>query len=150
MTQEILHTLRRIEQISPQFSEGVADLRQRTETLLEEGKLPEKVVDTIFLNGLELDPEKHSVKLNGNKIPFTPKEFSIIWELAANYDELVTRGSLVKAAWEEDFDFDECTLTYMRYCIGRIRNKLQEEGSNLQILIQWGVGYRLTEVPRDE
>ena len=87
---------------------------------------------------LEIDPSRYTVKVNGNFIHLTKKEFEILCYLAKSSGRVITRDILLNEIWEEDAVVIDRTIDVH---IRKIREKLGAEYSNLIETIE-GVGYR--------
>ena len=89
---------------------------------------------------LVIDPQAHTVKIDGAEKELTAKEFDLLHTLASNPDHIFTRENLLKTLWEFDTAVDTRTVDIH---IQRLRQKL-EDGCCPQwrIATVWGVGYR--------
>jgi two-component system, OmpR family, response regulator ResD len=87
---------------------------------------------------LVIDPERREVVVKGEKIPFRPKEFDLLVQLAKSPGIVFTREQLLEQTWGYDFYGDIRTVDVH---VKKIRQKL----SNMQIdciHTMWGVGYK--------
>lgn len=86
---------------------------------------------------LELDSERHACSVDGRPLELTPKEFQLLFTLAARPGRVFPRRRLLDAVWGEDVAVTERTIdTHLR----RLRQKLGAHGAALQTVR--GVGYR--------
>jgi DNA-binding response OmpR family regulator len=95
-------------------------------------------VDRLIVTGpLRIEPESHSVTLDGANIGLTPKEFDLLYLLVANPGRAFHREFLIERMWGGEFEgFDRAVDNHIR----RLRQKLGEFGEKITTV--WGVGYR--------
>jgi len=98
-----------------------------------------------FKSGLlEVDFGSRCVKLMGENVKLSPKEFNILAALAANAGQVVTHRQLLLAGWEDP----RIDGQYLRSYIGLLRQKIEEDPAEPQIIVtEPGVGYRLALAP---
>ena len=108
---------------------------RRTESSQE--KSP--ATQVLRFDGLEINIENYSVKVNSKTIPFTPKEVEILHLLASHPGSVMNREQILRAVWGSDFDGDLRTIdTHIK----RIRQKITYDGSRWNISTVYGVGYK--------
>jgi DNA-binding response OmpR family regulator len=97
----------------------------------------------ITVDDLEIRPAAREVRLRGEEIKLTPKEFDLLEYLARNAGNVVLRERILDRVWGEDEYIDPRTLdVHIRW----LREKLEDEPSNPQrLLTVRGEGYRLVE-----
>lgn len=97
--------------------------------------------ETIYINGLEINKEKHTCLLYDKEIPLTKIEFDIIYYLASKKCEVVSSEELFENVWKEKyFDSNNTVMVHIR----RIREKLgTDKNTNKFIKTVWGVGYKI-------
>lgn len=89
---------------------------------------------------LEIDEEKHVVKVLGKPIGLTAKEFALLKFLAENEGRVFGRDRLLDSVWGIDVAIETRTIdVHMR----RLREKLGKAGKHLHTLR--GVGYKFSE-----
>jgi len=90
-------------------------------------------------DGLEINIENYSVKVNSKAIAFTPKEVEILHLLASHPGTVMSRDQILRSVWGNDFDGDLRTIdTHIK----RIRQKITYDGSRWNISTVYGVGYK--------
>ena len=91
---------------------------------------------------LHIDFGKREVRLLGEEVKLSPKEFELLRTLAEHAGQVVTQRRLLVAGWG-----DPATETqYLRSYIGLLRQKLEYDPSEPQIVLtEPGVGYRLRD-----
>jgi len=93
--------------------------------------------------GLHMDAEKRKVLLNGQKLSLTPKEFDLLWTMAAHPGRSYSRQELLNTVWGYEFSGYEHTVNAH---INRLRSKIEADVNQPQfILTTWGIGYRFKD-----
>ena len=93
----------------------------------------------IIVNDLELDLDKFEVKIRGEIIDLTVREFEVIKFLASQPGQVVTRETLLEKVWGYEYYGDIRTVDVT---VRRIREKIEKDTSSPKILItKRGVGY---------
>ena len=87
---------------------------------------------------LYVSPERHIVKVNGQDVTLTYKEFEILCLLMENEGVVLTRSVLMDRIWGCEFERENRTLDVH---IRTLRAKLGEAGSCIETVR--GVGYKL-------
>ncbi|MBI5400484.1 response regulator transcription factor [Candidatus Saganbacteria bacterium] len=92
---------------------------------------------SIHFPDLEIDPDRHEVKVLGKKVVLTAKEFQLLEYLARNKEKVYSRDRLLDAVWGVEVAIETRTVdVHMR----RLREKLGKAGKHLITLR--GVGYK--------
>lgn len=89
---------------------------------------------------LEIDQKGYTVRINGNPIDFSAKEFEVLRFFALHPAHVLTREQVFENVWgfSEFGDLNNVTVH-----IKKIREKIESDLSNPQyIKTVWGVGYR--------
>lgn len=81
----------------------------------------------------------YEVRVEGEKVIFSPKEVEILHLMAAHPEQAFTREQLLDSIWGFDFDGDSRVVDTS---IKRIRKKLPEN-SSLKVRSVYGVGYKI-------
>ncbi len=98
-----------------------------------------KKENKIIVNDLELDLDKFEVKIRGEIIDLTVREFEVIKFLASQPGQVVTRETLLEKVWGYEYYGDIRTVDVT---VRRIREKIERDTSTPKILItKRGVGY---------
>ena len=104
-----------------------------------ENEYSKKKENKIIVNDLELDLDKFEVKIRGEIIDLTVREFEVIKFLASQPGQVVTRETLLEKVWGYEYYGDIRTVDVT---VRRIREKIEKDTSNPKILItKRGVGY---------
>ncbi len=92
---------------------------------------------------LVLNLYSFSVKVKGNNVPLTSKEFHILKLLMTNHSRVFTKEQIYQLIWEDDYYGNENVINVH---IRRLREKIEVDPSNPQyIRTIWGIGYKLGE-----
>lgn len=93
----------------------------------------------IVVGSLALNLDKFEVKVDGQVIDLTLKEFEVLKYLANQPGQVVTRETLLEKVWGYEYFGDIRTVDVT---VRRIREKIEKDTSNPRILItKRGVGY---------
>ena len=90
--------------------------------------------------GVILNLADMSLLYEGKRIELSRNEFRIMQILFENPGNTVTRESIIKRLWDEEYFVDDNTLTVN---INRLRRALEDGGLKDFILTKKGVGYQL-------
>ena len=105
------------------------------ETTNEEKKKESKII----VGDLQLDLDKFEVKVRGEIIDLTLREFEVLKFLASQPEQVVTRETLLEKVWGYEYYGDIRTVNVT---VRRIREKIEKDTSIPKILItKRGVGY---------
>lgn len=85
-----------------------------------------------------IDVRAHEVRVAGEPVQFTAREFELLQLLAENPRQVFTREQLFERFWGEYGDRHTLTVH-----ISRLREKIEEDPTHpTHIVTVWGVGYR--------
>ncbi len=85
-------------------------------------------------------PQKHRVKVNGEKITLTLKEFELLCLMLENRDIVLSRDQILDKIWGYSFDGENRTVDVH---IRTLRQKLKEAGNLIETVR--GIGYKIGE-----
>lgn len=97
---------------------------------------PQKV---LRFDNLEININNYDVRVNGEKIAFTPKEVEIFQLLASHPGRVYEREQILSQVWGYDYFGDTRAVDTQ---IKRIRQKLPQEDVSWSIKTVYGVGYK--------
>ncbi|HIS52628.1 MAG TPA: response regulator transcription factor [Candidatus Onthomonas avicola] len=101
--------------------------------------------DDLIYQGLELYPSKHEVRVDGEVVELTYKEYELLKYLMERPDQSITRQELLDSVWGTDAMGESRTLDIH---IGTLRQKIGDDaGHSRFIKTIRGVGYRFIGVP---
>jgi two-component system response regulator RegX3 len=92
---------------------------------------------------VELDADRHEVRVRGELVPLPPKEFALLEILVRLKGRLLTRDHLIAEVWGADYFGDTKTLdVHMK----RLRQKVEEDPHRpAHLLTVRGLGYRFVD-----
>jgi DNA-binding response OmpR family regulator len=116
------------------------ELTARVRSVLRRSK-PEPINETLTFDGLEVDRRSRDVRVAGEHVELTPREFDLLVFIASHPRQVFSRAQLLQQVWESSSDWqDPATVTVH---VGRLRTKLEADPSKPRwIATVWGVGYR--------
>jgi len=118
--------LRKVEAVSTNREVEIASQEKKKESKIEVGDL-------------ELDLDKFEVKVRGEIIDLTLREFEVLKFLASQPEQVITRETLLEKVWGYEYYGDIRTVDVT---VRRIREKIEKDTSIPKILItKRGVGY---------
>ncbi|ALC81220.1 response regulator transcription factor [Bacillus gobiensis] len=98
----------------------------------------------IYSNGyLQIDQETYTVVLGGERLDLTPKEYELLYTLAANPKRVFSREVLLDILWGFNNSSDTRTIdTHIK----NIRVKIRDKGFDYNpIQTVWGIGYKFQD-----
>ena len=127
---------------------GVDELNARLRVALRHAAGPTAdQAGRIVIGPLDFDGARHQVRVGGQAVELTPREFEILRVLLSNAGRLVTKGRLLRAVWGEAYQGED---SYVYVHVSQLRRKLAaaDPGGDLRDLIvtEPGVGYRVREL----
>ena len=107
----------------------------RVKALLKRSVSVRSVVE---VSGITIDPDAHTVQVDGEEIALTPREFELLLYIAQNKNIALSRQQILSAVWNFDYYGDARTVdTHVK----NLRMKLGARGSALKTVR--GRGYKL-------
>jgi len=90
---------------------------------------------------LSIDLAAREVRVGGEVVALTAKEFDMLAHLASHPRQVFSRAQLLVAVWDSSADYqDPATVTVH---VRRVRNKIERDPEQPRwIATVWGVGYR--------
>jgi DNA-binding response OmpR family regulator len=90
--------------------------------------------------GLEIDADQRSVRIKGEEVQLTAKEFDLLWFFASHPDRVFNRNQLLDQVWGYGHDGYEHTVNSH---MNRLRTKIETDSTQPRyIKTIWGVGYK--------
>ncbi|MGE0031352.1 MAG: response regulator transcription factor [Steroidobacteraceae bacterium] len=122
----------------PELLARVRALFRRIQVLAEAGKSP---VQRISLGEeFSIDMDSREVKVRGEPVELTHREFDLLLHFAQNPGRVYTRAQLLDSIWGEGHEGYEHAINCH---INRLRAKIERDQANPQLLLTvWGVGYK--------
>ncbi len=94
--------------------------------------------DSIIVGNLSVNKVRHEVKVNGEAVTLTLKEFDLLCLLVENKGKVLTRDQLLNSVWGYEFDGENRTVDVH---IRTLRQKLGSCGEYIETVR--GVGYKV-------
>lgn len=127
---------------------SVREFVARVKAILRRQAIHEKsgeqvMKDVLHIENLVIEQGKRKVKLDGNRIELTPKEYDLLVLLASHPGKSYSREDLLNLVWGYEFSGYEHTVNSH---INRLRSKIETDFAKPRyILTTWGVGYRFND-----
>ena len=121
---------------------SIKELMARVNVLLRRVHKVEKVnKDSININNLSIDSVSHTVKVKGNEIDLTLKEFEILLILCQNEGNVVKRDELLDKVWGYEYFGDSRAIDVH---IRHIRKKIEDYDKDYDYIETIrGIGYKI-------
>lgn len=116
---------------------GIMELVSRIKAVLRRTKT-EQSLDVYEVENLKMDLKKHKVKVDGETVVLTLKEFELLKRLMMHQNIVLTRDRLLEEVWGYEFAGETRTLDVH---IRSLRQKLGTAGELIQTVR--GVGYQI-------
>ena len=94
---------------------------------------------TIKFNSISINTSQQSVSVADSELELTAYEYKVIEYLVMNPDKVISKTELTEHIYEQDFDRDSNVIEVF---VGRLRKKLDPDGSLKPIETLRGRGYR--------
>ncbi len=121
------------EYISKPFSPKI--LVARVEAVLRRTQQTEE--ETIELGGIVLDKNAHQVKIDGQEVDLSFKEFELLTYFVTNQGVALSREKILNNVWNYDYFGDARTIdTHVK----KLRSKMGTKGDYIKTI--WGLGYK--------
>ncbi len=124
---------------------SLKELVSRMRAHLRRAGLTADAVDPALLRSgpVELDASMHEVRVRGERVDFTPKEFDLLETFLRAENRLRTRGYLIDHVWGPKYFGDTKTLDVH---VMRLRTKIERDPHRPEHLITVrGLGYRFLD-----
>lgn len=121
---------------------SVLELAARIRSLLRRSKKDEKIIE---VRKLYIDLDKRFIKIDGNLVDLTYKEFELLKYMAKNPGRAISREELINQVWGFDFIGESRTLDVH---INSLRKKVGTKYSSLIQSVRQ-VGYRFVTGEND-
>lgn len=100
---------------------------------------PVAAPESLKVGDFEFDSVRQTLVLSGSSVQLTPKEFQILYTLAARPDTVMSKEELIEAVWGREYLGDAISIAvYVR----KIREKIEPNPAKPRYLkTAWGMGY---------
>ncbi len=128
---------------------GVDELRARIRVAIRRATGPAgDGAGRLVAGPLVLDAPHHEVRVGGQLVDLTPREFELLRVLLTHQGRVVTKGRLLRAVWGDAYRGED---SYVYVHVSQLRRKLAaaDDARLLEGLIvtEPGVGYRVRDLP---
>jgi DNA-binding response OmpR family regulator len=98
----------------------------------------------VRVRGVDIDPARRRVRIEGRDIELTDQEFRLLHLLAAHAGIVFSREALLAKIWRGD---TFVTVRSVDTLVKRLRRRIEPDPASPQFLITvWGVGYKFADV----
>lgn len=116
---------------------GMMEMVSRVRAMLRRS-VPSSERNKLHIGELELDTSQHIVKVKGERVTLTLKEYEILRTFMENLGLVFTRDQILNAVWGMNYDGETRTVDVH---IRTLRSKIGECGDYIKTVR--GVGYRM-------
>jgi len=114
------------------------ELEARINALYRRAHQDVEKIDTITIGDLEINARAKTVNRGGEQIVLTAKEFKLLYYLAKNKGNIVSRDQILDNVWDINFDMNTNVVdVYINY----LRKKIDKPFTNKLIHTIKGLGY---------
>jgi DNA-binding response OmpR family regulator len=130
---------------------GVRELVARARALLRRPRQrhPEAAATAgsdgiVKVHGIEIDPAKRRVRVDGRDIDLTDQEFRLLYLLATHVGIVFSREALLAKIWRGD---TFVTVRSVDTLVKRLRRRIEADPASPRFLLTvWGVGYKFADL----
>jgi DNA-binding response OmpR family regulator len=131
---------------------GVRELVARARALLRRRRQSVAAVQAptgeeggaIHVHGVEIDPARRRVRIEGRDVELTDQEFRLLYLLATHAGIVFSREALLSKVWRGD---TFVTVRSVDTLVKRLRRRIEADPANPRcVLTVWGVGYKFADV----
>lgn len=120
---------------------GVDELMARIRTAMRHRFTSQGTQPAFTTGKLEVDLVKRLVRIRGEDVKLSPKEYDILRHLVIHAGKVLTHSHLVREIWGHETAVD---VQYLRVYIRQIRQKIEQDSERPEYIVtESGVGYRL-------
>ena len=128
---------------------GVRELVARARALLRRPRQTsiEYLADegpAVTVHGVEIDPARRRVRVDGRDVELTDQEFRLLHLLATHAGIVFSREALLAKIWRGD---TFVTVRSVDTLVKRLRRRVEPDPANPRYLLTvWGVGYKFADI----
>jgi DNA-binding response OmpR family regulator len=127
----------------PELQARVKAMLRRADLLASPAAAEPQAKDRIAVRDMVIDTISREVRLNGDPVGLTSKEFDLLLFFANHPGRVFTRMQLLDAVWSTQFEGYEHNVNTH---INRLRNKIEPDPANpTYVLTVRGVGYKFID-----
>jgi DNA-binding response OmpR family regulator len=105
---------------------------------------PDDLGGAVFVHGMEIDPSRRRVRIEGRDVDLTDQEFRLLYLLATHVGIVFSREALLAKIWRGD---TFVTVRSVDTLVKRLRRRIEPDPAEPRLLLTvWGVGYKLADL----
>jgi two-component system, OmpR family, response regulator RegX3 len=113
----------------------------RVRAVLRRKELPGQTVGQSAAGGVQMDLDRHEVRVNGKLVELTPKEFQILRYFLDAPSRVFSRQEMLNCVWGEGYALEEHALDVH---IHSLRQKIEDDPAKPKLIVTVrGIGYKL-------
>jgi two-component system OmpR family response regulator/two-component system alkaline phosphatase synthesis response regulator PhoP len=98
----------------------------------------------VTIHGIEIDPSRRRVRVQGRDVDLTDQEFRLLYLLATHAGIVFSREALLSKIWRGD---TFVTVRSVDTLVKRLRRRVEADPGNPRFLVTvWGVGYKFADL----
>jgi DNA-binding response OmpR family regulator len=98
----------------------------------------------VRIHGIEIDPARRRVNVQGRDVDLTDQEFRLLHLLATHAGIVFSREALLSKIWRGD---TFVTVRSVDTLVKRLRRRIESDPANPRLLLTvWGVGYKFADI----
>ncbi|BBO00085.1 response regulator transcription factor [Sporolactobacillus terrae] len=117
------------------------ELKARIAAILRRSS-PMSLDHILRYKGIAIDNKRKQIKVDGDLLSFTTKQYDLLEYLVQNEDQILTREQIFDRIWGFDSD---TTVGIVEVYIHQLRKKLKKYAYDADIHTVRGIGYMLTD-----
>lgn len=118
------------------------ELIARVKSVLRRTILSNDETEILQFDNIEINLKEYRMLIDGKQVLMAPRELKLLYYLAMNSNQVLSRQQLLDKIWGYDYEGDPRTVDVH---IKRIRDKLTANGASWSVVTIRGVGYRFEE-----
>lgn len=113
----------------------------RVRAVLRRKELPARTTGPSVAGGVQMDLDRHEVRVNGKLVELTPKEFQILRHFLEAPSRVFSRQEMLNCVWGEGYALEEHALDVH---IHSLRQKIEDDPAKPKLIVTVrGIGYKL-------
>jgi DNA-binding response OmpR family regulator len=122
-------------------SQSTRELVARVRAILRRKESQLQPVMRCMAGGVQMDLDRHEVRVNGKLVELTPKEFQILRYFLESPSRVFSRQEMLNCVWGEGYALEEHALDVH---IHSLRQKIEENPAKPKLIVTVrGIGYKL-------
>jgi DNA-binding response OmpR family regulator len=96
------------------------------------------------VHGIEIDPSRRRVRIEGREVELTDQEFRLLYLMATHVGIVFSREALLSKIWRGD---TFVTVRSVDTLVKRLRRRIEHDPAEPRLLLTvWGVGYKFADL----